>query len=763
MVLVADPQLVDPHTYPGRPWPLSALTERYTDLYMGRNFRGLNAMLDPDSVVFLGDLFDGGREWEPAKARELKPWQVEAMRHWRVEEGATDGGKVGEADGKVVGEKRSLDGGSAAGGNEAGHEVKQKAPGKEEIGKDPRTFVPGENGRWQKWGQKQWEKEYRRFVRIFFDDRQLYPNADRRLLADHLEVPPDSAEGNNGASQNPSYQYATTGGKQRRLITSLPGNHDLGFGERVQLSVRNRFQSRFGEGNRVDVLGNHTLVSIDTPSMSAQKQYVMFGETSEERAQQLTHIWGPTAEFLNNLTTTVATSNIAALRNLYPQSGQKAHLTHDVVPLKDAQQPESKRDPSTSQARLPIIFLTHVPLYRDPDTDCGRLRERGNAIPFAAGYQYQNVLTKDLTKSLVGRISSAGKIAHVFSGDDHDYCELNHRYNVDVAGSRSTVLRNVREITVKSFSWAMGVRRPGFQLVSLWNPVGPDGETVGVPLPTIQSHLCLLPDQLSIFIDYALLLGITLAVLIVRAIWVGIRAEDPSDSDSDDDLPMLSKLSLPRFLSRSKASANGFSALTRHSSQKKGRQRAASTSTSTNGATQLNPNNLSVQRSHTARTRSVSPNPYAPPPPPGPLIEQAGYYPQVRWTDPDEMSEDEESNLGTLDEDDSQAKWRRRPRKTGKTKGPVNRKTRSNTFSQRTVDEDSSPTNKLLGLAAMSHRPHDVPSAFLATIIVAPTPQSSELSKRPNQMAVSEVRSTVLSQSGAASRSTYGAALVVVV
>nr|POE49534.1 kexin [Quercus suber] len=673
MVLIADPQLVDPHTYPGRPWPLSALTEKYTDLYMARNFRLINHELDPDSVVFLGDLFDGGREWEPAKAKDLKPWQIEMLKNSRParDDSGTPSGAVPrekgdgqEADVEVVKSKRSLDDGSSAGAQDDGHttEHKKTDKNKDAVAKDPKAFVPGEQGRWQKWGQKQWDEEYRRFVRIFFEERQLYPTRDRQLVADYLGVTPDAVSVSNGASKKVSFQAATAGGKQRRLVTSLPGNHDLGFGEKVQLSVRNRFYSRFGEGNRVDVLGNHTLVSIDTPSLSAQKQYVTFGETSDEKALQLRHIWEPTAEFLNNLTSTVATTNIAALRELYPNSDEVPRLMHDVMPLENALQHATKRDPTIPGPQLPIILLTHVPLYRDSDTDCGRRRERGNAIPLVAGYQYQNVITKDLTHTLIGRISSAGSIAHVFSGDDHDYCELNHRYNVDVAGSRSTVLRNVKEITVKSFSWAMGVRRPGFQLVSLWNPVGPDGQTVGTPLPTIQSHLCLLPDQLRIFIEYALLLGVTLVNLVVRAIWVGLRAEESSVSESDDDFFPFPRLSLPRFSNPPKATANGFSTIARNGSQSKGRQRASSTSASTNGS---NANNLSVQRSYTARTRSISPNPYAGQLP-GPLIDQAGYYPQVRWTDPDEFSDDEESNLGTVDEDDTQAKWRRQPRKKGK-------------------------------------------------------------------------------------------------
>src|SRR2546429_2805033 len=63
LVLLADPQLVDPHTYPERPWPLSSLTILQTDLYLRRSTKQIWRYLNPDTIFFLGDLFDGGREW----------------------------------------------------------------------------------------------------------------------------------------------------------------------------------------------------------------------------------------------------------------------------------------------------------------------------------------------------------------------------------------------------------------------------------------------------------------------------------------------------------------------------------------------------------------------------------------------------------------------------------------------------------------------------------------------------------------------------
>ena len=57
-----------------------------------------------------------------------------------------------------------------------------------------------------------------------------------------------------------------------KLIASLPGNHDLGFASRIQMPVKERFDAYFGPLNRMDVVGNHTFVSIDSVSLSAMDE-----------------------------------------------------------------------------------------------------------------------------------------------------------------------------------------------------------------------------------------------------------------------------------------------------------------------------------------------------------------------------------------------------------------------------------------------------------------------------------------------------------
>lgn len=435
VAFVADPQLVDPHTYPDRPWPLSVLTVKYTDQYLRRSFSSMQQRLGPDSVLFLGDLFDGGREW------------------------ATES-----------------------------------------------TSSPEE--RYKKYQDSFWKQEYERFSKVF-------------TLQFH--------EGD-ALSENPL---------GRRMIASLPGNHDLGFGSGIQVPVRERFQTFFGKGNRVDVLGNHTFVQVDTVSLSAMDQpdpeTGSTGAGSGDGTQPNKQIWKEAEEFLNGMESRRAIAETRELHSLQnKRDGSDGYkFQHAAVGV---DHPSIENRPNPQLIGLPSILLTHVPLYRKPATPCGPHRERyppsstteeleedePNALKISGGYQYQNVLTQTISNSLVSKIGP--NLVHVYSGDDHDYCEIAHR---EFSGSP-------REITVKSFSWAMGVRRPGFVLASLWNPIDTgtgksllDGSSS--ISSTVQNHLCLLPDQLAVFIRYGLLLGATLVVLLVRAVVVVISPPPPSE------------------------------------------------------------------------------------------------------------------------------------------------------------------------------------------------------------------------------------------
>lgn len=418
------------------------MTIRITDNYLRRSYTQLQKLLRPDTVIFLGDLFDGGREWKTA---------------------------VGDFDDPEW--------------------AKDHRPLAEQ------KLLPTWN---KKYGDKYWLKEYARFGDIFIDPWQLggpYPGAGQR---------------------------------GRKLITSLPGNHDLGFGAEVKLPARRRFTTYFGETNRVDVIGNHTFVSVDTVSLSAG---------TSQMSEHASAIYGPVYEFLDQLKDSKRRAVAKELR-FWRGEVEEVALAHEVEDLEFADFTKDLPVYSEHPPDFPTILLSHVPLYREPGTPCGPQREHWppakppkgqntpvvpdhrNAISVSGGYQYQNVLSESDSIKL---IKSTGNVIHAFSGDDHDYCEVVH----------SAAKDNVPEITVKSLSMAMGVPTPGFQMVSLWNPVDEQGRPLsGDGKATLQTHLCLLPKQLSTYSMYAGLAVLSIVMLIARAFLVPILNLQPFALDS---------------------------------------------------------------------------------------------------------------------------------------------------------------------------------------------------------------------------------------
>lgn len=442
-MLVADPQLIDPHSYPGRPWFINDLTVLVTDNYLRRSYSQLVSQLSPDTIFFLGDLFDGGREWKTAH-----------------------------------GDFRDA----------------EWAP----HPKSEQKYLKKWN---KKYNEFYWLKEYARFGDMF-----LTPWVK--------------------ASQQPGAEQ-----KKRKLIASLPGNHDLGFGADIKIPVRNRFEAYFGEGNRIDVIGNHTFVSVDTVSMSA-------ASSPEASKHDLRPVYKPAEHFLLDIQ---RQKRKAVEKELRFQRGQVPELQfrHRIEDLEHANF-DDRPFPGKGAPDLPTILLTHVPLYRPPGTPCGPLREHWpptkppagqtapvipdhrNAISVSRGYQYQNVLSEADSVNLVEKV---GNVVHAFSGDDHDYCEVVH----------DSKQKGVPEITVKSLSMAMGVPTPGFLMVSMYNPVDPvHGNPVpGSPRPTLQTHLCLLPTQLSTYIRYGAFAFVCIILLIVRAFLVPVLKLQPFALESD--------------------------------------------------------------------------------------------------------------------------------------------------------------------------------------------------------------------------------------
>lgn len=307
--LYADPQIMDLYSYPSRPTIVNWFTRQILDNYHARNWKFFHYYMKPDSVFFLGDLFDGGRNWEV----------------------------------------------------------------------------------------NEWITEYKRFNSIF-------PKKPGHLT-----------------------------------VMSLPGNHDIGFGDTIIESSLERFTTFFGDPSSQWTVGNHTFVLLDTISLSDRQN-----------------------------------ENISAVPRDFMHKFEM------------------------SSPKYPRILLTHVPLFRNPiEQPCGKMREAQKPFPLMKGHQYQTVIDEDLSKEVLSAIQP--KI--VFSGDDHDYCHVNHSYFAN------NLPKMAEEITVKSCAMNMGISKPAIQLISLYNPENDDTKT------TYKTNICYFPNPYKPIISYCVALSISAVLL----------------------------------------------------------------------------------------------------------------------------------------------------------------------------------------------------------------------------------------------------------
>ncbi|OCH84705.1 hypothetical protein OBBRIDRAFT_741133 [Obba rivulosa] len=255
----------------------------------------------------------------------------------------------------------------------------------------------------------------------------------------------------------------------------LPGNHDIGLGSPVAFSpiALDRYYAHFSQPNKQIGLGNHTAILINAPGLV------------DEDAQRAR-----------------LGLDFARYASMYPSS--TIAFVH------------SWGLGGCSSVNDGAILFTHIPLARAPDAGCGPLRERGT-IHEGTGFGYQNTLSAAASEFLLKSVQPS----IIFSGDDHDYCDYVHTIPPPT-GQSPTSAQQVHEITVRSFSMAMGVRHPGYQLLSLL-PQDP-----ALPSTTLVTTPCLLPDQLAIlthvYVPAALLSLVALFYMRVRESMPGAGA-----------------------------------------------------------------------------------------------------------------------------------------------------------------------------------------------------------------------------------------------
>ncbi|SPC65128.1 related to protein FR, involved in hyphal branching [Ustilago sp. UG-2017b] len=164
------------------------------------------------------------------------------------------------------------------------------------------------------------------------------------------------------------------------------------------------------------------------------------------------------------------------------------------------------------------------------------------------GSTYQNMVSRSVSDWLLQSINPMA----VFSGDDHDHCEYRHRRIETTAASASTAYVDgfepdqIPELTVKSISMTEGVRKPGFARLSLFPPSDSSAQLTMAYTP------CLLPDQIGIWMGLYLpffilsLLGLLLWSRFVQqrtktsASYLPLNSEHQRKRD-DDDPPLANE------------------------------------------------------------------------------------------------------------------------------------------------------------------------------------------------------------------------------
>ncbi|KIJ40951.1 hypothetical protein M422DRAFT_68454 [Sphaerobolus stellatus SS14] len=280
----------------------------------------------------------------------------------------------------------------------------------------------------------------------------------------------------------------------KSAVYYIPGNHDVGLGPSSSaLSkslARGRYFSHFGPLSQGFTLHNTTFLFVDAPGLV--DDYNMLKK--QDRDKDWKTSGGEATEYLLN-------------------------FANDVH-----RPPES------------LILFTHIPLFRptlpeDGPESCGTFRQGRRPIYDRIGQGYQNVLPKEISTFILDRLQPD----IIFSGDDHDYCDYKHSWHLSSRSALSGVF--TPEISVASFSMAMGVRKSGYQLLSIPKATESDRavdyDNSTVSTPAFHTIPCFLLDQISLYLLYYVPLAvISLAILIWLAVYEA--------GALNDDLPLYS-------------------------------------------------------------------------------------------------------------------------------------------------------------------------------------------------------------------------------
>ncbi|KAJ2236902.1 hypothetical protein IWW45_001401 [Coemansia sp. RSA 485] len=227
---------------------------------------------------------------------------------------------------------------------------------------------------------------------------------------------------------------------EKTQIYHMAGNHDIGIGNTVVDHALDRFHKYVGPTNQILDIADHQVILLDT----------------------------------------------LTLENDDPNKSRASRQLIDHIA-------------SSMADKQPRVLFTHVPLWRPPQTYCGKERQsKHKYLLNRRGYQFRDQLFQNTTQHILQTVQPTV----VFSGDDHDSCTVEHEVPGYANNNKAT------EYTVGAFGWASGVPIASYALLTLY----PRTEMME---PTFMVQRCFLPYQLGIYKVYLASLAASMMAIAV--------------------------------------------------------------------------------------------------------------------------------------------------------------------------------------------------------------------------------------------------------
>jgi len=160
-----------------------------------------------------------------------------------------------------------------------------------------------------------------------------------------------------------------------------------------------------------------------------------------------------------------------------------------------------------------LIVVSHVPLFRLPSAGCGPKYQswRSHQLKMGFGPGYQNMLFPETTEELLQLLEPE----LVLSGDDHENCEVEHRYFRLQQGEVSQQVNTASEVTIGTFSFLQGSYYPSVGILTVFNKTTSRSSEDNDDNVYYDLKICVLPPQKFIYMGYAVLGLISIVLLIL--------------------------------------------------------------------------------------------------------------------------------------------------------------------------------------------------------------------------------------------------------